>query len=449
MVRQMGERTAVTPVRRKTTAPRNTRHYQVTANATSLPPVEKKTRPFPTTASAHRPIHLTLDVPLFLVVVTLLIFGLVMVYSASYYYSLIINKNSNTIFIRQAVWMVLGIVLAVGFWRLDYHYLRLAAVPAVFLTLVLLVVVLIRNNVFNGAARTLVGASGQPSELAKLVVIIYLAVWLHAKQPVLSKISFGLLPLGVILGFIGYLIAVQPDLSAFFTIILLGGLMFFLAGGDLRQITALVLMTIVLGIIMIQFHPTGKDRLIAFLAGWQDPLKADYQVVRSFEAFVRGGWFGLGIGNAATKLTGLPVPPTDSIFAVVCEETGVLGGLGLISLYVLLLWRGIKIAQRAPDQMGMLLAGGISVWIFIEAFINMFSLLNILPFMGNALPFISSGGSNLITTLAAMGILFSVSRQSVMKSEEENSLFDAFISLRRWDRRRRVSSPGGSADSEG
>lgn len=449
MVRQVGERTAVAPVRRKTAPRRTERRFQAVANPTTLPPVEKKARLRPAAASTHKPLHLTLDVPLFLVVVTLIIFGLVMVYSASYYYSLEFYGNSSTMFLRQVAWVIVGLGVAAALWRLDYHYLHLMALPLIGLTLIMLIVVLIMNNVFNGAARTLLGGSIQPSELAKLAIIIYLAAWLHSKREVLSNITFGLLPLATILGLVGAMIAAQPDLSAFFTIILLGGFMFFLAGGDMRQIIALVLITAVIGVFLVQFHPTGKTRLEGYLIGLRDPLQANYQVLRAFEAFVRGGWFGLGIGNAMTKLTGLPVPPTDSIYAVVCEETGVAGALVLLSLYVLLLWRGIKIAQRAPDPMGMLLVSGICIWICLEAFINMSSLLNILPFMGNALPFISAGGSNLVTTLAAIGIVFSVARQSVMKSEEENTLFDAFVSLRRWDRRRRVSGPGRPADPEG
>ena len=170
-----------------------------------------------------------------------------------------------------------------------------------------------------------------------------------------------------------------------------------------------------------------------------------YHVRWAFEAFVKGGWFGVGIGKAETKLIGLPVPPTDSIFAVVGEETGVFGALSLVGLYVLLLWRGLTISRRAPDQLGALLAAGLSLWIALEAFINMAVMVNLLPFAGNALPLISSGGSNMIVSLAAIGILLNISRLSERKKEENGKLFDAVVDLRRRDRRRSVSSAGRAA----
>jgi cell division protein FtsW len=216
--------------------------------------------------------------------------------------------------------------------------------------------------------------------------------------------------------------------------------MFFLAGGDIRQIGLLLLVALFMGWLVVQFHPTGSERIGDYLAGLKDPTQGSYHVTRSLEAFVNGGWFGVGIGRATTKVTGLPVPPTDSIFAVVGEETGVLGAVMLVGLYGLLLWRGFSIARRAPDEMGALLAAGLSAWICLEAFINMSVLVSLLPFAGNALPFISAGGSNLVASLAAVGIILNISRVSVKKKEEKGKLFDAVVDLRRWDRRR--SEPG-------
>jgi cell division protein FtsW len=171
-------------------------------------------------------------------------------------------------------------------------------------------------------------------------------------------------------------------------------------------------------------------------------------VQRSLEAFVNGGWLGVGIGNARTKLTGLPVPPTDSIFAVVGEETGVLGATALVVLYLVLLWRGLGIARRAPDQLGTLLAAGLSLWIGMEALVNMAVMLNLLPFAGNALPFISAGGSNLVVSLAAIGILMNISRSSVRVKDNEGRSFVAVVDLRGRNRRRRVSRSRRAASSE-
>jgi cell division protein FtsW len=393
--------------------------------------------------------QLKIDVPLLLVVITLLIFGLIMVYSASYDYSLSWYDNPTTIFTRQIIWMAIGISIALVLTFLDYHLWRQFAVYAMGATIILLLVVLFVNEVLNGASRTIYGGSVQPSELAKAVTVIYLSVWLYAKQKQLHQISFGLIPLAAILGILGGLIIIQPDLSATVTVIILGGLMFFLAGGDLRQLGLLLIVALVVGWIVVQVSPTGSQRITDYIAGIKDPTQGSYHVRRAFEAFVRGGWFGVGLGKAETKMTGLPVPPTDSIFAVVGEETGVFGALALVSLYVTLLWRGLTISRRAPDVMGALLAAGLSLWIAWEAFVNMAVMVSLLPFAGNALPLISAGGSNLIVTMAAIGTLMNISRQSEKQKEENGRLFHAVVNLRGRDRRRSVSSVGRASSATG
>ena len=162
---------------------------------------------------------------------------------------------------------------------------------------------------------------------------------------------------------------------------------------------------------------------------------------RSFEAIVNGGWFGVGIGKSQSKLTGLPVPPTDSVFAVVAEELGLFGAVLLIGLYGALVWRGLVIARRAPDMLGTILASGLVLWIAMEALINMAVMVGLLPFAGNALPFISAGGSNLVATLAALGILFNISRQTGEGtiSDEEWRSYSAIVDLRGRNRRRSIS----------
>ncbi len=343
-------------------------------------------------------------------------------------------------FKRQLVFLAIGLIVMVSLIFIDYHFWRKVAVYVMGATIFLLVCVFIANEVLNGASRTLYRGSIQPSELAKLVTIIYLSVWLFARRQQLSNIKFGLIPLAVILGILGGLIVSQPDLSAMLMIFALGGLMFFLAGGEMRQIGILLVIALLVGFLVVKVNPTGSRRIADYLGGLKDPTLGSDHVLWSFEAFVKGGWFGVGIGEAETKLIGLPVPPTDSIFAVVGEETGVFGAVCLVSLYGLLLWRGLAIARRAPDELGALLAAGLCLWIAMEAFINMAVMVNLLPFAGNALPFISSGGSNLVVSLAAIGIILNVSRLSARKKEENGRLLDAVIDLRRWDRRRRVSS---------
>jgi cell division protein FtsW len=384
-------------------------------------------------------VQLSFDVPFLLVVITLLIFGLVMVYSASYDYSNRFYGDPTTIFYRQLLWLVIGLSIAITLAFLDYHRWQQIAVVLMGITIIGLIAVLFLNEVRNGAVRTLFGGSIQPSELAKLVTVIYLAVWLSARREKLSDVSFGLIPLAIILGLLGGLVIIQPDFSAVATIFLLGGLMFFLAGGDLKQIGILMVIALVIGLVIVQLAPTGAARIELFIAGIQDPTQGSYHVRRSLEAIIKGGWFGVGIGEAETKLTGLPVPPTDSIFAVVGEEMGVIGSIVLVGLFALFLWRGFKIVRQAPDQLGMLLAAGLTLWISIEAFINMSVMVNLLPFAGNALPLISAGGSSLVVTLAAIGILINISRLSEKKKSEKGKLFNAVIDLRRRNRRRRVS----------
>jgi cell division protein FtsW len=391
--------------------------------------------------SKWRPPRLSVDIWLILVVFTLIVFGLLMVYSASTDYSMVVLGEAPTyMFQRQLVFALGGIGVAIFLAFFDYHRYRNWAIPIILITIGGLAGVLFVNEVINNAARTLFKGSVQPSEFAKLAVVIYLAVWLFARKEQLSSVSFGLLPLSIILGIIGGLILLQPDLSATLTIFIIGGIMFFLAGGDLRQIVLFLVVGTLVGWVVFTFHPTGSQRLSEYIISIQDLTQAPLHLSRSLEALVKGSWFGVGIGRAETKLTGLPVPPTDSIFAVIGEEVGILGSTVVVLLNVVLLWRGLKIAQAAPDGLGRLLAAGLSIWLAVEAFINMAVIVGLVPFAGNALPFISYGGSNLLVSLAAIGILLNISRVSASSQEKEERSLNAFVDLRRRDGRWGVSS---------
>ncbi len=381
------------------------------------------------------------DMPLLIAVVALAVFGLAMLYSSSWDFSLGAYGDAMYMFNRQLTWLGLGLVIALILAFFDYHHWRKLVVPAMGLTVILLVTVLFMNGIRFGAKRAILGGSVQPSELAKLVSILYLSVWLYAKQEYLHDISLGLIPLGVILGVVGGLIYQQPDLSAAATVLMLGGLLFFLAGGDLKQIGVLLVVATIAAWFVASISLTGQQRVADFVAGIKDPLQASYHVRRSFEAIVNGGWFGVGLGQSQSKLTGLPVPPTDSVFAVVVEELGWFGAVGLISLYGFLIWRGLVIARRAPDMLGTLLASGLAIWIALEALVNMAVMVGLLPFAGNALPFISAGGSNLVATLAALGILFNISRQKGEGtiSDDEWRSYSAVANLRWGNGRRSLS----------
>lgn len=382
------------------------------------------------------------DAPLLITIIALLAFGLLMLYSSSADYSVeILGEVPGYMFKRQLLWLALGILSALALSHLDYHHWRRIAVLAMLGTIIALVAVLFISELRLGAVRTFYNGSIQPSELAKLVTIIYLSVWLYAKRAQLQSIELGLIPLGIILGLIGGLIYLQPDLSATVTIFILGGMLFFLAGADLRQIILLMLFASLVAWIIVQFSATGQERVDFYWLGLKDPSLASYHVRRSLEAMVNGGIFGLGIGQSVTKLTGLPVPPTDSIFAVIAEEFGLIGASFLILLYAIIIWRGLVIARRAPDMLGTLLATGLVFWIGIEALINMTVMVGLLPFAGNALPFISAGGSSLVTSLAAIGILYNISRQrgENQQAEDEWRAFGATANLRRRNGRRGLS----------
>ena len=391
----------------------------------------------------HHPKRLSFDVPLLLVVSSLVLFGILMVYSASADYSYQVYGSPSYIFMRQVRWLGLGAVVMFILAWIDYHWWKKLALPLMLVAIFALIAVLIVQDARLGSVRSLFRGSIQPSELAKFGIVIYLSVWLNNRRAMLKNIYLALIPLAVIMGIVGGLIVLQPDLSAVITICILGGMMFFLAGGELKQFLFMMAVGILVGVIVLRsgIFPTGPDRMDSFLAGLKDPLQYSEHVRRSLEAFMRGGWIGVGIGKSQTKLNGLPFPHTDSVFAVVGEETGLLGAVALVCLFLLLMWRGWVISRRAPDGLGMLLAGGLAFWLSLEASINMLVMVGLLPFAGNALPFISSGGSNLLVVMASIGVLLNISRVSEKTKQGEEKGFNAVVNLRRGDRRRSVSRP--------
>jgi cell division protein FtsW len=396
------------------------------------------------TEEEHPAAARSVDTPLLLALIGLLVFGLIVLFSASWDFSLeMLGREPTYMFSRQLLWLGIGIVGAYILSRFDYHHWSKLVVPITFITILMLGAVLLTNEIRFGAKRSIFEGSVQPSELAKLVSIIYLAVWLYAKRKDLRVFSLGFLPLSIILGTFGGLIFLQPDLSAAGTVLLMGGLLFFLAGGDLKQIVIMLLVTLFVGWLVVQVSETGQKRIADFILGIKDPTQASYHVLRSFEALVGGGVFGRGLGQSLSKFTGLPVPPTDSIFAIVVEELGLAGSIFLMGLYALLIWRGLVIARRAPDMLGTLLASGLSLWIGVEALINMAVMVGLMPFAGNALPFVSAGGSNLTMMLAAIGILMNVSRQrgAATHTDDDWRSFGAAFDLRWRNGRRRVSRP--------
>jgi cell division protein FtsW len=381
-------------------------------------------------------IRLGIDVPLLLATFTLSIFGLLMVFSASWDFSYQEFGSHTYMFSRQLQWFLLSVVIALIVTYMDYHYWRRLVVPAMMVVMIGLIGVFVLNEVRYGSARTLNEGSFMPSEAAKLITVLYLSVWLYSKRNLIREIQFGLVPLGGIIGIITGLILAQPDISAAATVIFLGGMLFFLAGADLKQIFILLMVAVMLGWAIVQIQPTAKARMGSYIAGIKDPTQAHPHVRRAIESVVEGGIFGVGIGEADTKLVSLPFPPTDSVFAVVAEEFGLMGTTFLIGLYCVVIWRGWIISRNAPDVLGSLMAAGLTYWIAVEAFINMAMMVGLLPVAGNALPFISAGGSSLMVSLTSIGILMNISRLSKVQDEPYKRMAYAADGFRRSDRRR-------------
>jgi len=390
-----------------------------------------------------------IDLVLLTALIFIVVFGLIMVYSASTDYSVVVLDQAPTyMFFRQVLWLLIGSLLAGSLVFIDYHHFQKLAVPIIVITIVGLLLVVIFGEFRNGAIRTFYNGSIQPSEFAKVATIIYLSVWLYRKKETLHIVNMGLVPLGVIVGVIAGLIFLQPDLSATITIIILGILLFFLADGELKQMGLIFLVAGISVALLISVWPYGKDRIASFIQILRDPTTAQGQSRRFLSAIINGKFFGVGLGRSNAKLTGLEVAPTDSIFAVLVEETGLLGAIILIALYGILIWRGLRISSRAPDMLGSLMAAGLTFWIGIEAIINMGMIVGILPVAGNALPFISAGGSSLVSYLIATGILMNISRQgNDEKKVEERRLYGASVDWRGRDRRRRVSRPRRTASN--
>ncbi|OQY32519.1 MAG: hypothetical protein B6I38_04510 [Anaerolineaceae bacterium 4572_5.1] len=294
-------------------------------------------------------IRLAVDVPMLILVAALVVFGTLTVYSASWEASWREFADVNYYFLRQLMWLGLGLVAAAVLFFIDYHRLDQNNF-ALYVVLGSIFLLIIGFFVGEDARTLLKRRSISPSELAKLAIVLYLAVWLYAKDDKLKEFGFGIAPLAVILGLVGGLIAIQPDVSAAATVFFLGLVMFFLAGGSFGQVSIFVIIAGGLGGALVTvIKPDALERIQAFVLGLLDITAAPPQVEAAISAFKEGGWFGVGPGRGIAKLVSVPVPHTDSIFAVVGEELGVFGASILVILYALFLWRGLVIASKASD----------------------------------------------------------------------------------------------------
>ena len=355
------------------------------------------------------------DKALILAVATLSAFGLVMVFSASEVQGWLWFRNAAYYFERQLVWLILGLVLLWIGARVDYHRLRPVAGPLGALTLALLVLVLLPHFGVEayGARRWLqVGPLGmQPAELAKVSTIVFMAVWLERHRDRLHSMEDGVAPFLALLGLVTVLVVLERDLGTTLIVAAILLAQFLVAGGQKRHLLLLMAIVVLSAFIFIRMEPYRLHRIMAFLNPWSDPLNTGFQSIQSLLALGSGGVFGVGLGQSIQKYQWLPFAHTDFIFAIVGEETGLIGTTGILALFALFTYRGYRIALKAPDAFGSLLACGVTTWVAFQALINIAAVTVTLPTTGIPLPFISYGGSSLALTLLAVGILMNVAMQ--------------------------------------
>jgi len=356
------------------------------------------------------------DRALLLAVAALTAFGLVMVFSASEVQGWLWFHNAAYYFERQLMWLALGVILLFAGATLDYHRLRPLAMPLGLVTVALMVLVLLPHFgvEVNGARRWLrLGPlQMQPAELAKIAAIIFMALWLERHRERLSSLENGVVPFLALLGFTILLVILERDLGT--TLVIAGILLaqFLVAGGRKRHVLLLALIMALCVYLFIRMEPYRLHRILAFVDPWSDPLNTGFQAIQSVVALGSGGFAGLGLGHSIQKYQWLPFAHTDFIFAIVGEETGLMGTSAVLALFGLFAYRGYRVALKAPDAFGSLLACGVTTWIALQALINIAAVTVTLPTTGIPLPFISYGGSSLAITLLAVGILINVSTQS-------------------------------------
>lgn len=383
------------------------------------------------------------DYLLIITVAALLILGLMMIYSATFALGYQLHGQPTYYFIRQLLWMSLGLLALIIFARVEYHTWRRFSIPIMAVTLLLLGLVLVIGDVRFGGQRWLFNGSIQPSELSKLAIILYISDWLSSKGEQIRKVSYGLIPFAILLGFVTGLIVLQRDLGTAILIGITALAMFFIAGGNLWQI----LVSGILGGFTLVSLITRSSYRMARITAFLDPLNSDplgngYQIRQILIALGSGGLTGLGLGASRQKFGYIPASHTDGIFAILGEELGLIGGLVVLGLFAFLAYRGFRIALVAADSFGTVLASGITCSLIFQAIVNVGVVTASLPFTGIPLPFISFGGSSLVVSMASVGLLLAVSRRTMPEDPQEEQERREAHRLRRRNRRARVPGPG-------
>ncbi|MGI9145507.1 MAG: putative lipid II flippase FtsW [Chloroflexota bacterium] len=365
----------------------------------------------PETLDTRRPDYLLLAST-----IALLVLGALMVYSASFVVAH--NEfNDGAYFLnRQLMWIGVGGVGLLLALRIDYRRWRRLSLPIMFGCVGLLVLVLVPGigSSSYGAVRWLKlgGVQIQPSEIAKLAIVLYLADWLSRRGPLVAGFMKGLLPFAIIVGIVATLVEVQPDLGTTAIIVGTSACVFFVAGANLLHIGLLGVAGVGAGMALLA-HLSGYqlERIRAFVDPWSDIQGSGWHTAQGLIALGSGGVLGHGLGNGLQKYYWVPNAHTDAIFAIIGEELGFVGCLGVIGLFGMVSWRGFLIAWRAPDPFARLFATGLTCLLTLQALVNVAVVTNSLPYTGVTLPLVSFGGSSTVISLIAVGLLLNISRQ--------------------------------------
>ncbi len=354
---------------------------------------------------------------LLLVATTMLVIaGMLAVYSSSFAVGYHEFGNTNYFVTRQAVFALVGVAAMVFFMRMDYNRLRRLSLPMLVIALVALLLVLVPGIGVerNGASRWLeLGPiSVQPSEYAKLALVIYIAAWLTSRGDDIHKFSLGFMPFVLMLGIVGGLIMAEPDMGTTVIILLTASTLFFVAGAPLSHLALLLAVGGLISFLVVQQREYQMDRLISYIDAEGDPQGNGFQILQLLIALGSGGPLGLGWAESRQKFFYVPGAHTDGVFAIIGEELGFVGLMLIIGLFAFFIFRGLKITIGARDRFGTLLAIGIISWIAFLSLINVAGITRTIPLTGVPLPFLSYGGSSLIALMAAVGVLLSVSRYS-------------------------------------
>jgi len=368
----------------------------------------------------RRPFYIgQLDFPLLFAIALLCAFGLVMLFSASYYYAqnTAATRYDGFFYLKsQAMYLAVGLVAMYVVSRVDYHFFDKIRVFALVGTLLLMLLVLVPGLGVsrNGAQRWLgipgTGFTFQPSELAKFALIVYMAGFMSRRPQAMKNLTKGVFPMLFIMGAFGFVLLLQKNMSMMVILLMTGVVMLFLGGAEIKHLLLLAGIALPILVVAVLMEDYRQSRVLMFMDPWESTEKGAYQLRQALIALGAGGVFGQGLNFSRQKLLFLPYGESDFIFAIIGEELGFIGCTLLILTYLFIIYRGIRIAMRCKDRFGSLMAAGITAVIGMQAAINIAVATSSIPPTGQTLPFVSAGGTSLMIFLAAAGILLNISR---------------------------------------